>query len=173
MATKTVTKAYMTKRLEAAITRGGAASYWGGVWTRAQYGVATEAEITIRAYDIPLEHANEVLVAKGYEPLGPDLKTYTWGEIVAIHRIGEDYAIIESLRDGKDGVGEGTYFSDYVRNVIEPEDGFYCTSHSHHSLDSALLHAIVFAAEWRRDGLNAALNERLTRYIGRMLELGS
>jgi hypothetical protein len=102
---------------------------------------------------------------------------WPWGEIVKVHRI-DDYAIVEhkptrAVNDSDEqwarrgGDGQLLYHP-YVPHQ-EKWDVFYDTSHAYHSLDKALIAAIVFKHEWLERDLSAALNERLTDYIMRIL----
>lgn len=163
----------ITDRLQDAIRCGRDPKAWSTQWTHERYGVAEEVAKLLRDGVCTLERANEELILEGFEPLGPDYRPFVWGPITVIHRIG-GHAIVEFTSEdsfiaakGEMGGGGVQTFSVYTT----VGDDMRSTSHSFKSLDAALLHAIVYAAEARRDGINAGANERLTGYLRRILEL--
>lgn len=164
--TTTVTNK-VVELIDRRITQGQERENWERSYTHAKHGVTQSLREMMRDFPgITLEQVNERLITYGWEPLGPDHKPFVWGTIREIHRVSS-YAIVESQdpdrRHGK------AHFHLYVVPPDEPDQLPYCTSHSYRSLDDALLAGIVFYSEWQQYGLNAALNERLTGYLRRIL----
>jgi hypothetical protein len=159
-------------RFHAAIQRGRNRKNWSKQWTHEKYGVA-EAVAPLIEDGLSLECANDELALEGFEPLGPDCRPFVWGPITAIHRIGGhaivEYTTTDSFLAGEGKMGGGGRRSFSVYTTIG--GNMRSTSHSFSSLDAAVLHAIVYAAEARAHGINAGANERLTGYLLRILAL--
>lgn len=104
-------------------------------------------------------------------PYGP--MRFTWGRVVAIHRVG-GYVIVESLR-----YKEGPYdpFALKDRPVDDDNSGFhifvdgYDCGRSYGSLDKALLACIAWRHDFKRGGFNRAANSRAATYMARMVGL--
>lgn len=100
-------------------------------------------------------------------------KPFTWGDVVKVHEIGE-YAIVEYIDRVAANEAPRPRRRKFSSFVGLHGKGAYLkrgTSHSHHSLDAALLHCIAFTAALRNGGINEALNTDAHEYAARVLGL--
>lgn len=103
----------------------------------------------------------------------PRPERFTWGEVLRVHAIGDDYAIVEFTPNLANNVkaadrDPSPQFSAFVRGARG--DG-WDTGHSYRSLDQALIACIAWRAEQRHNGIGAAANSQAVHYICRMLGL--
>lgn len=151
------------EQIEQAIEDGQKRENWERSWTRPMYGVAQRIrELVADNPGITLTEVNDALTERGWESLGPDHTPFVWGTIREIHRIS-NLAIVEGKRNGE------THFHLYVASPDKPGSLPRDTSSGYRTLDEAILAGIVYYAEWKNHGLNAAANERLSGYLFRML----
>lgn len=126
------------------------------------------------------EHYDYQLGRDPLDPLGgrgitatsaPRPEPFTWGKVLRVHVVGEDYAIVEYVPHRPINPPHpvpGVEFGLFVRAASRRG---WDTNHSFESLDTALIAAIAWKAESRRGGRNAAANSQAVRYISRLLEL--
>lgn len=130
------------------------------------------------------EHYDYQLGRDPLDPLGgrgitatsaPRPEPFTWGKVLRVHVVGEDYAIVEyaprrAANVSPDDFDQSPLFHLFVRGShLHSWD----TSHGYRSLDTALIAAVAWRAVQVRHGLNAAANSQAVRYISRLLELDS
>lgn len=105
----------------------------------------------------------------------PRPQPFTWGMVVRVHIVGDDYAIVEYEPRQASNVSDEDFdpspsFSVFVRGA---RGASWDTHHSCDSLDLALIFAVSWKYEQRNRGLGAAANSRASWYISRLLEMGS
>ena len=101
----------------------------------------------------------------------PHPERFTWGQVVKVHTVGDDYAIVEYIPRQAANVSDEGYdpspqFSVYVRGA---HGRSWDTSHSYTSLDRALIACIAWKAEQANGGWSAAANSKAVQYVTRML----
>lgn len=103
----------------------------------------------------------------------PRPERFTWGKVIRVHVVGEDYAIVEYVPRRPSNVSVEDYdsspqFGVFVRGARRYG---WDTGRSWRSLDEALIAAIAWRVELAVRGVNVAANSRVVGHIVRMLEL--
>jgi hypothetical protein len=145
-------------------------------------GVQLNASLTafdaLEAMGAKVQHAGYTDFWIGHstrQVYGPD--PFTWGEVLAVHKVGP-YAIVEAKRGQYSNESDADFatanrigFHIFIDGWIQPNGwkGTRDVGHSYSSLDAALIGCVVKRREQVNHGHNAALNERLTGYIMRMV----
>lgn len=99
----------------------------------------------------------------------PNGEHFVWGRVVKIHYIGDNYAIVEHIRNrpgnAEPGWAPHTSYSCYVSHG----DGYRDLARSSDSFDYALLTCVAWRHESDHHGLGDAANSQAVKYFFRMV----